>query len=63
MATAVADSSKPANLTPGLPGRRYDHFFFSGMAVLMLVTVFVGFAPTYYLGTISPECSTRRCPA
>src|ERR1041385_6296607 len=32
-----------------LPGRRYDHVFFSGMALLILVTVFVGFAHTYYL--------------
>src|ERR1043165_8329710 len=32
-----------------LPGRRYDHLFFSGMALLILVTVFVGFAHTYYL--------------
>ena len=35
-----------------LPGRRFDHWFFSGTAVLMLVTVFVGFAPTYYLAGI-----------
>jgi len=32
-----------------LPGRRYDDVFFSGMALLILVTVFVGFAHTYYL--------------
>jgi hypothetical protein len=36
----------------GLPGRRFDHFFFSGMALLMLVTVFVGFAPSYYLAGV-----------
>jgi hypothetical protein len=35
-----------------LPGRRFDHLFFSGMALLMLVTVFVGFAPTYYLAGV-----------
>jgi hypothetical protein len=52
MATAVADPSTPAKLAPGLPGRRYDHFFFSSMALLMLVTVFVGFAPTYYLAGV-----------
>jgi hypothetical protein len=30
-------------------GRRTDNIFFSGMAVLMLATVFVGFARTYFL--------------
>jgi hypothetical protein len=30
-------------------GRRTDNVFFSGMAVLILVTVFVGFARTYFL--------------
>lgn len=28
---------------------RREHMFFSGMAVLLLATVFAGFAPTYYL--------------
>jgi hypothetical protein len=31
------------------PGRRFDDLFFSAMAVLILSTVFVGFAPSYYL--------------
>jgi len=31
-------------------GRSRDHRFFTGMAIAMLLTVFVGFAPTYYLG-------------
>jgi FtsH-binding integral membrane protein len=48
MATAVAPSN-PAELATGLPGRRFDHIFFSGMALLLLAAVFVGFAPTYYL--------------
>ncbi len=52
MATAVAHPSKPAKLAPSLPGRRYDHFFFTSMALLMLVTVFVGFARTYYLAGV-----------
>jgi FtsH-binding integral membrane protein len=30
-------------------GRRYDNIFFSVMAVLILATVFVGFARTYFL--------------
>jgi hypothetical protein len=33
-------------LATGLPGRRYDDVFFSAMAVLILSTVFVGFAPS-----------------
>src|SRR5437879_4598036 len=52
MATAVAHPSSPTKAMPSLPGRRYDHFFFSGMALLMLATVFVGFAPTYYLAGV-----------
>jgi len=52
MATVVADPSTPAKFAPSLPGRRYDHFFFSAMALLMLVTVFVGFARTYYLAGV-----------
>ncbi len=35
-----------------LPGRRYDHLFFSVMAWLMLATVFIGFARTYYLAGV-----------
>jgi len=30
--------------------RRRDRWFFTGMAVAALLTVFTGFAPTYYLG-------------
>ena len=32
-----------------VPCRRYDDVFFSGMALLILITVFVGFARTYFL--------------
>ena len=39
----------PTKLATPLPGRRYDHFFFSGMALLLLFTVFLGFAHSYYL--------------
>jgi hypothetical protein len=52
MVTVVARPShlsKPASI---LPGCRYDHVFFSSMALLMLVTVFVGFARTYYLAGV-----------
>ncbi len=49
MATAIAQAALPAN---SLPGRRYDHLFFSAMAVALLLTVFVGFADTYYLAGV-----------
>ena len=52
MATTIAHPETPAKTAPQLPGRRFDHLFFSGMAVLMLVTVFVGFAQTYYLAGV-----------
>ena len=40
---------KPANTAPG---RRFDHLFFSSMALLLLATVFAGFARTYYLAGV-----------
>jgi hypothetical protein len=52
MATAVANPSIPAKPSAGLPGRRYDHVFFPGMALLILASVFVGFARTYYLAGV-----------
>src|SRR5882762_10818978 len=52
MATAVAHPDTPAQPATQLPGRRFDHLFFSGMALLLLVTVFVGFAATYYLAGV-----------
>src|SRR5216683_2376717 len=52
MATAVAHASNPAKPSVGLPGRRYDHLFFPAMALLMLATVFVGFARTYYFAGV-----------
>ncbi len=57
MATASPVPQKPAKraeLTKvaGLPGRRFDHVFFSTMALLLLATVFVGFARTYYLAGV-----------
>lgn len=39
---------------PALAAPRHEHLFFSGMALLLLTTVFVGFAPTYYLAGIVP---------
>jgi hypothetical protein len=50
MATAIANSVSPGASAPS--GRRYDHLFFSLMALLMLATVLVGFAHTYYLAGV-----------
>jgi hypothetical protein len=53
MATEVVARSGDGLKAPVmLPGRRYDHYFFSGMALLMLATVFEGFAHTYYLAGV-----------
>ena len=52
MATAVVHPSKSAKLVTSVPDRRFDHVFFSGMALLLLATVFVGFARTYYLAGV-----------
>lgn len=49
MATAIAQPAIPAK---SLPGRRYDHLFFSGMAIALLLAVFLGFAQTYYLAGV-----------
>ena len=47
MATAALPRS-----TARKPGARYDNYFFSGMAFLILITVFVGFARTYFLAGV-----------
>jgi hypothetical protein len=52
MATAVVRPSNSTKVSIGLPGPRYEHFFFSAMALAMLTTVFVGFAHTYYLAGV-----------
>lgn len=52
MATVAARPGSSALRAPSLPGRRYDHFFFPIMAALMLVTVVVGFGPTYYFAGV-----------
>lgn len=49
MSIATAVPNIPAKVTTGPPGRRYDHYFFSGMALLILFTVFLGFARSYFL--------------
>jgi len=52
LATLTAPAATPVLPAPRLPGRRYDHLFFSAMAALMLVTVSLGFARTYYLAGV-----------
>jgi hypothetical protein len=53
MATTLAQQQIAAPVTRSLPGRRFDHLFFPALAWLMLITVFIGFAPSYYLaGTV-----------
>src|ERR1700686_1544670 len=47
MATAVATST--VKVRAAGPGRKYGHVFFSTMAVLLLGSVFLGFAHSYYL--------------
>ena len=49
MATTLAQQQCAVPTTSNLPGRRFDHVFFPGIAWLMLIVVFVGFAPSYYL--------------
>jgi hypothetical protein len=46
MTTMAAE--KPAPRVPAVVGA-YDRVFYSGMAIAMALTVFVGFAPSYYL--------------
>lgn len=45
----VRPSTSPAQ---ALPGRRFDHYFFSGTAWLMLAVVLFGFGPTYYMAGV-----------
>jgi len=52
MATDVAFPREHASRSIDVPGRRYDHYFFSSMALVMLATVFIGFAHSYYLAGV-----------
>jgi hypothetical protein len=49
MATPLAQQQCTVSATNNPPGSRFDHLFFPGVAWLMLILVFVGFAPSYYL--------------
>jgi FtsH-binding integral membrane protein len=50
--TIATAAAQPLKLSTSLPGRRFDHIFFSTMALLLLATVFMGFANTYYLAGV-----------
>jgi FtsH-binding integral membrane protein len=52
MATVVARVGDSVPVQFELPGRRYDHYFFSGMALLLLASVFLGFARSYFLAGV-----------
>jgi len=58
MATAVAHPDTPAQTATQLPGRRFDHLFFSGMALLMLCHDFCGLR-----GYLLPRRSVPRAAA
>ncbi len=49
MATTLTQNQVAVPEDHNLPGRRFDHVFFPGVAWLMFIIVFVGFAPSYYL--------------
>jgi hypothetical protein len=46
--TTSATTNIPAHAAM-LPGRKYDHVFFSAIALSLFASVFIGFAHTYYL--------------
>jgi hypothetical protein len=48
----MATVALPRHPADKLPGRQYDNYFFSAMALLILVTVFIGFARTYFLAGV-----------
>jgi hypothetical protein len=50
MSSATEVFDRPPSI--GVAGRRFDNIFFSAMAVLILGTVFLGFAHSYYLAGI-----------
>jgi hypothetical protein len=52
MATIAATPASQSKVVRTIPDLRYEHLFFSGMSVLMLLTAFFGFARTYYLAGI-----------
>jgi hypothetical protein len=49
LATVAAQTSLPIK---SAPGRRYDHLFFSVVFALIFISVFIGFARTYFLAGV-----------
>src|SRR3978361_75468 len=45
----MATTAATLPVTRPLPGRRYDRVFFPILCTLILITVFIGFAKTYFL--------------
>ncbi|HLK03919.1 MAG TPA: hypothetical protein VKT53_05720 [Candidatus Acidoferrum sp.] len=52
MATIAATPATQSSSARTIPDLRYEHLFFSGMSILMLLTAFFGFARSYYLAGI-----------
>jgi hypothetical protein len=52
MTTTAAIKARPHTTTA------WDRYFYSGMALLMALTVFAGFSPTYYLRVLSGSAVT-----
>ena len=52
MATATTSLKSVTKSAAPAPGRRYDHYFFSSVAVLMLAAVILGFGPSYYFAGV-----------
>src|SRR4029077_18385221 len=52
MASIAASPASTTKSARNIPDLRYEHLFFSGIAILMLITVFSGFARTYYLAGV-----------
>ena len=48
----VERGGSPAPARAAARDRNRDHRFFTGMAIAIAVTVFVGFAPSYYLSGV-----------
>lgn len=53
MSTSPIEALGPAALTLTQRQRTQDHRFFTGMALVIALTAFVGFAPSYYLRSFS----------
>lgn len=52
MATIAATPATRSKSARTIPDLRYEHLFFSSMSIAMLLTVFFGFARTYYLAGV-----------